>query len=62
MSHVVLGVVALVAIALLTVGPAEVAPLAGVLLVISAITAAATAPRRSTGDSGVGDEPGPLRP
>ncbi|MFJ3035334.1 hypothetical protein ACIPC2_13085 [Curtobacterium pusillum] len=62
MNHVVLGVVAFVAIALLTLGPAVVAPLAGVLLAISAITAAATAPRQPGGDSGVGDEPGPLRP
>lgn len=61
MSRVVLSTVALVAIVLLTLGPVAVAPLAGVLLSISAIAAALSAvgPNR---DSGVGDEPGPLGP
>jgi hypothetical protein len=60
--HVVLGVVALVAIAVLTLGPVQMSPLAGVLLAISAIAAAATSPSGPRGGSGVGDEPRPLRP
>lgn len=73
MRYVVLGVVAVVAVLLLDLGPATVGPLAQVLLVLCAIAAgivpaAADVPpgeapsAGGSSASGVGDEPGPLRP
>ena len=81
MRSVVFAVVALVAVAVLALGPASAAPVAGVLLVLCVVGTAVAWPRAEVGadhgtdggvetgrpevargDSGVGDEPGPLRP
>lgn len=65
MTHLVLAVVAFVAVLVLSLGPVVLVPLAAVLLVLCAVTAGAL-PREPgappTPSSGVGDEPGPLRP
>lgn len=77
MSRLVPALVAVVAVVLLSVGPVQTAPVVGVLLALCAISAAMTASdARASGapsgassggasgapSSGVGDEPGPLRP
>ncbi len=56
-----LAVVALVGVVVLTLGPAAMAPLAAVVLALCSIAGGASAPAAGRG-SGVGDEPGPLRP
>lgn len=58
MRHVVVGVVAFVAVLVLSLGPVVTAPVAGALLVLCTVVAGAL---RAT-NSGVGDEPGPLGP
>lgn len=81
MRSVVFAVVALVAVAVLALGPASAAPISGVLLALSVVGAALSSPHAGPGaargsnrgvetgspgpdlgGSGVGDEPGPLRP
>ncbi|TDN43926.1 hypothetical protein EDF64_10699 [Curtobacterium flaccumfaciens] len=65
MRHFVVGVVAFVAVLLLSLGPVVLVPLAGLLLGLCAVTAGAMPSGPGTPgapSSGVGDEPGPLRP